>query len=429
MDFEVADQNSIHILQVTFSSLRKINEDIIMNISSNDLSLRSVNDSRSALPIIIFHTHFFKVFNFTSSLEKIIISIPASSIIMAFKKALSPTLLRMHIKDTDHHLLYLTLVDKYGIAHNWEFPVFETSSLSAIVNLNDMSFQLKCRYDVFNGISDVFKSDNTIILDIKNGGKTPNTINFRTNFRNEDETSLSTTFTIYKCEKCDTVYSNDIKEMQISFFLRDFIVGIKLAALFAHFIYLYIIAPGQPIVIKSSSSNIFEFEMPLATTSIDDDDDGNEMHKFTNSYKAELLNNSNSSNSNSGTNSIPHFHNKSNYSTQSQVALWQHSFNEAATSNDKTNDSHQNNSCQIITKNSSSGTDENSCINLQENSFTKKKSSFSQTNSQKEFSNSEKVVNQLFEASPPFPYKRKKISQKIVVQASQPSDGECEFED
>lgn len=427
MEFEIADQNSIHTLQVTFSSLRRINEDIILNASSNEISLRSVNDSRSALPIIIFHTQFFKIFNFNSSLEKIIISIPASSIIMAFKKALSPTLLKMHINDADRHILYLTLVDKFGISHNWEFPASETSSLSAVVDLNDIKFQLKCRYDVFNGLSDVFKNESTIILDIKNGIKAPNTLNFRTNFRNNDENSLSSTLTIFKCEKCDTVYSDDIKEMQISFFLRDFLVGIKLAALFAHYIFLYVIGPGQPIVIKSGYQNIFEFEMPLATTSIDDNDE-NEIGRFTNSYKTYLHNNNNNSNSSSDTNSIPQLNNNANYSTQSQVALWQQSFNEELNTKDKPK-RNNNNDIHVITKNSSSGMDENNCSNLQTNSLSKKELSFCQINSQKEFSNSEKAVNKLFEASPPFPYKRKMISQKILIQASQPSDDECGFED
>ncbi|KAK8894163.1 hypothetical protein M9Y10_022596 [Tritrichomonas musculus] len=416
MEFEIDDPNSIHILHVAFKSLRKINEDIIMTISSDSISFRSVNSSRSALPIINFHPNFFKIFNFNTIRERIIISIPASSIIMSFSKALCPTNLKMSIKDCDIHLLLLTLVDKFGIAHNWEFPSSETSLISAVVNLDETIFQIKCRNDVFNGISDVFKSDNTIILDIKNGEKNSHTLNFKSNLQNGD-ISLSSTLTLYKCEKCDTIYSDDIKEMQISFFLHDFIVGIKLAGLFAQFLYLYIIGPGQPVVIKSSSTNLFEFEMPLATTSIDKEEEYVDNSKIANSNKNEItiINSSNSSPS-------CNYNNNTNYSTQSQVVAW-HLIND--TTNFKSSSSGSlNNDDKKYKTIPSSNNDEKIKNNMLSSSNSCKESSSSDTNSQKEFSNSEKTINDLYEASPPFPFKRKIISQKIVVQASQPLSDE-----
>ncbi|OHT01794.1 hypothetical protein TRFO_07340 [Tritrichomonas foetus] len=405
MNAEISEPQAIASLKLIFSALRKISDDLILCFDEEKFSIRSLNSTRSALPVIKFKQDFFKTYKYFSVQEKIVAQIPVAAIIMAFKNASNPTLLSFQIPDSDSYQFIVSLVDKYTITHTWEFPLSEAHFLNAIFDLNETCVEVKCRFDVFNGLSEAFKNINTIYMDINSNSK-KGAIYFKSSSSDDSNGSLSSTLKIQKSERCEVQISEDVTQMQIAFSLPDFIVGVKIAKLLSQFFTIHIIGPGQPLILRANSTNLIQFEMPLATVSEADDDEDNQTEQAANEESTDINQNDNydfSNNYNSRYNNANKDNDNdgqftSNSAEMSQVSAWQ--------INPPPNSSQGSSTTVISVKENSSSVQFDSAAS----SLTDRKPSrISQT-----------LANGLYAESPPFPTKRRMAGPNTIAQASQP---------
>ncbi|OHT16862.1 hypothetical protein TRFO_41507 [Tritrichomonas foetus] len=383
MEIEVNEPQALIKFRSLFIYLRKIGDDIIIVVDQNSISFRALNSTRSALPKIIFRDSFFRIFKYITDEENIVLQIPASSLILTYKNVTSPLSFTLKVDEGSLQTLRVIFRDKYSIFHKWEFSSCSTTLLNAVFDLDDTVAQVKCRFDVFEGISEAFKKINSIFLNINKKDKIES-INFMTSDKKFKETNggLNSTLTIHKSERCETILADNINEIQISFSLQDFITGIKISKLFSQYFTMHILGPGQPIILKASSTNIVSFEMPLATTADHDLEEiinSNYPQKIENSYDHQLLDSD---------------------SSVSQVSAWHLTIP----------------SC--LTENSQNISDDTNKIDDMKTEYD--------ANRKFEWMNAMNSQNtQVFENSPQFPRRRNHKGIGEIIQASQPaSDNE-----
>ena len=378
MEIEVSEPQSIIVLKNVFSALRKIDEDLVFFIDKEKVSFSALNSSNSALPTISFKSTFFKSFKYISENKMLIYQVQALLLITAFKNAINPTLLKFSIPDEEVPTLFISLIDKHGINHTWELSISpESQFYSAVFDPDEICAEIKCRYDVFNGLSDAFRGVSTIFMEVSQKG-TKGELNIRSKSSDESSSALSSTLKIQKSEKCEIVVNEGTAQVQVTFSLLDFIVGIKIARLISQFLTISVISSGQPIIMKVSTNTI-QFSMTLATLSDDIDDESDD--------NVELTNNSNSHE----TSDQPGFNINNDVQTNnmngSQGSTW------------------QDNGTNNLENNKASASFDSSCSSLSD----KKPSRISQT-----------FVQGLYTESPPFPTKRKAMGSNVIAQASQP---------
>jgi hypothetical protein len=120
--------------------------------------------------------------------------------------------------------------------------------------------QIHCRYDVFDGLSEAFRGNHNVFVEIT---KKDGSMVFSST-RDEDDV-LSSTLSIKKSERCETQISHEIDELRVSLSLGDFIVAVKIVKILNQRMSIYLVGPGFPVIIKSALPNQVQFEMPLAT--------------------------------------------------------------------------------------------------------------------------------------------------------------------
>lgn len=259
---ELQEQNSIKSFQQIISSLRKIGDDIVLDVTSEAFSLRSLNATRSALPIVKLKSAFFRTYRYSSLKDSLAYQLPAIAMITAFKNVSSPSLLSFSLDD-DTHCFVISMIDKYQIEHDWEFILEQSILMNAVYDINETTVNISCRQDVFDGLSVAFKGNQNIYLELNRNDK-KKTLFFRSS--QNEELVLSSTLMIHKSDKCETqICSSELEELKLSFNLSDFLVAIKLSKIFSQRMLIHLIAPGHPIIIKSQLANLISFEMALAT--------------------------------------------------------------------------------------------------------------------------------------------------------------------
>lgn len=471
MNAEISDQNSIRILQQAFSALKKISNDVIIVVGEDFFSIRALNSTKSALPVVTFKSSFFRSFQFDSSVNhdgQIVAQIQANCVTTAIKNAQNPNLLILSLKvatnsaTTNNQLsdddidfnekgstkknssiydktFIMSLVDKYSIMHKWEFPLSDAQVLNAMFDLNDTIAEVKCRFDILEGLSDAFKSINTIFLEINNNTGNINNSNNSVNnpkrgallFKsspvivssdtsNNTDVSLTSTLSIFKSERCEVInYQNDkgSNVAQVAFSLFEFLVGLKIAKYLNQYVTLHIIGPGQPLIMIASMPSV-EFKMPLAT--INDENENEDEDENENEFQNESENEND-------------FQNQPIKKPKELTKVKQEKNQELF----DFNDNHQ-----PLDSNSNSNTDESQVtpwnfMNSNKTDLAKVKSekpepkvSFdsqdlsSLSYDKKSSRISQKFAQYLYEESPPFPSKRKFAGSNEVAQASQPMSDE-----
>lgn len=479
MEAEVSDQMSIRILQQVFSALKKISNDVIIVVGEDFFSIRALNSTKSALPVITFKSSFFRSFQFDSSYgnkidgQQIVAQIQANAVTTAFKNAQTPSLLILRLKVAQDNNLndqlsdnendfdekentkknssiydktfIMSLVDKYSIMHTWEFPLSDAQVLNAMFDLNDTIAEVKCRFDILEGLSDAFKNTNTIFLELNNSNtgnnnNSNNSVNnpkkgallFKSspilitsddannnNNNNNNDGALSTALSIFKSERCEVInYQNDKGSSiaQVAFSLFEFLVGLKIARNLNQYVTLHIIGPGQPLIMIASMPNV-EFKMPLAT--INDENDNEDDNEFQNESDNEFENEYISKKKSKEFTKVKQednehqdfndFHHSNANSDESQVTPWNFINNN---NNDTNNTMVKVKSEKPPPKVSFDSQDHSSF------SYDKKSSRISQA-----------FAQSLYEESPPFPSKRKFTGSNEIAQASQPMSDEEDEED
>lgn len=482
MEAEISDPMSIRILQQVFSALRKISNDVIIVVGPNFFSIRALNSTKSALPVITFNSSFFKSFRFESLKgdradgQQIVAQIQANAVTTAFKNAQSPSLIILNLKvsrnnfDNNFHrdnqlsensdseekesykkipsiydkTFEMSLVDKYSITHTWEFPLSDAQVLNAMFDLNDAVAEVKCRYDILEGLADYFKNINTIFLELNNNNNIINDNNSNSNaskkgvilFKsspvlisvddsntnsNHSDGSLSSTLSIFRGERCEvTNFQSDKNQnvVQVAFSLFEFLVGLKIARNLNQYVNLHIIGPGQPLILDASMASV-DFKMPLATINDENENENEEENDFQNETDNEVEDDYSSKNksremskvkqeknidNNNRYNSLNNDTYSNTNSDESQVIPWNFM-------NNNNNDDNDDFKSKVKTEKQ---TPKASFDSQDSSSFPYDKRNLS----------SQTYAQALYEASPPFPSKRKFAGSNEVAQASQPMSDE-----
>ncbi|OHT16455.1 hypothetical protein TRFO_02721 [Tritrichomonas foetus] len=411
MEAEICDFQSIKAFQFSLSSLKKISDDIIIDVSPDTFSLRSLNSTRSALPIISFKPFYFKKYSFIAS-EHFVCQIPTSSILMAFKNAVNPTRLIFFVDESNLFNFVLKIYDKFGIEHKWEFPASSTQLLTAVVDLTETTASVKCRYDAFDGLSEAFRNINNITLFLND----THSLAFKSFTGTDNSQSLESTLIIHRSERCDIQVYEDFEcdgnhnnDIHVSFSLHDFIVALKIAKLISQQLNFYIIGPGMPIVIKASSSNLVTFDMPLATVAEYDLNDSYDDSNHDNNQRIKKPKSSLSDNQTSNVESDISQPMRWNVGNRTRNPFSVHSPKKTERSKISSNQNINDNSQQVHENVSS--------ISSMSGQHSIIVSSLNIPGSKVENTT---ISQSLYADSPPFPYKRKYNELTAVVNASQP---------
>lgn len=265
MEAELNDPMAIKCLHQVINAMRKIGDDLVFSVSNDQLAVRALNATKSALPVVTFKKTFFHSFMFKSR-KDIVRQVPGKAVTTAFKNVNSPTSVKLEIEKDCFHI---GLIDKFSILHDWELFLEDAVLLSAPYDLSDSTVQIQCRTDVFDGLADTFRGNQNVMLEMGGDG----TIIIKSAV--VDELALSSTMTIKRSDSCTMQVQDDVDQLHVSFSVADFIVAAKIAKVLNQRMSVYIVGPGMPIVIKAVIPNQVTFEMALATASDSDrvDDD------------------------------------------------------------------------------------------------------------------------------------------------------------
>lgn len=414
---------SIPILQQIFTLIRRINEDAIVVVNQDCFSIRALNASKSTLPIITFRRDFFHPFTFDEQLEddnsQIVAQVSTTALTMAFKNAKNPKSgsLRIDIANpiysqTQHHpydkTFVISLIDIYNINHIWEFPMSSAQVINALFDGQHCLAELKCHVSIFDGLSEAFLNQNTIYLDVnvhhsEQSADETQLLTFKSapaHASNDATDPISTVSSLefYKNDKCQlTSFDPDeIDEsgiIQISFFLFDFIIGLKIAKILNQFVTIRILGPGQPMVLSSRTPDKIDFTMPVSTFNEDEDEDDQEQEN------AETISDmKNTSIDSDGRDDIDLPIDNNNNTQASQVSPWSFHDSKVSVKSEPVSDSK----------------------NVQFDS------SQSLAGSYGNLKNSQNRASSLYQESPPWPPRRRVTGSDQVAQASQPQSDEEE---
>jgi hypothetical protein len=257
MDADLKDPISIRTIHKTVSALRKIGDDLVIEVAADHITFRALNGTRSALPIVEFKSTFFHNYSFKAS-NLLIYQVPVQALTTAFKCVVSATQLRMVVhKETSK--FHVELTDKFNIVHDWELFLGETAMPIAVYDLSDATVQIQSHPEVFRNLSDAFRRHETVALEVNRGDN----MVFRSVVA--DDQILSSTLSIRRSDRCETQILREGDQHRAIFSLADFIVAIRIAELLGPRLSIFLMGPGLPIVIKASLARDINFNMALAT--------------------------------------------------------------------------------------------------------------------------------------------------------------------
>ena len=404
MEAEINSDQYIRVLQQIIGTLRKIGNDIIIEVSRDSFSLRSINSSNSALPIVKFNMGFFTRYTYQSSLSQIVYSLPANALLLAFKKITSPNSLILTLQEENKDFT-LTIKDKFFIEHNWELYISDSALLDAVYTLDSNWTKIIVDVKIFDHLTESFRGISNLYIEVHKEGK--NCLVLKSSPL--EETSNSSQLSIGRSPKCEVIIPSGVSDISVSVNLADFVTAIKLSKFLSNSFEFYLVGPSFPIIVKATSQSRIDFEMALATESDGAPPTQNEEsiesrasvdNQWSNRTESTTISNTNMSNmSNMSGRSNFNSHNFVSNSINSKSS--ESSYRETPNSPPYPNIPNNNNSSP--------------------NSLEPNRSQ-SRINSQR----SEELIKKLFEESPPFPFRRKFTGE--VVNASQPSESD-DFED
>ena len=302
------DGMKMRCFQRIIRTLGKAGSNFVMVVWNDSISIRSINEYQSALPIIQFKSSFFDEFKFTYNESQLSFEVPSNafkySLLLSNQSAITPEKIILSISIDKNESIEndfkftINVFDYFEINHYWEFYVTKNASvLKAVVDPSNIISTLNCRYDIFEGMEKIFNKNNMITLHIYNTKK-PKTkkekkfpIMFTTEKLNYDDSVASILrFEIndklnieIDDESFDLECNLENGALKLSFSLFDFLIGVKIASILSQRVIISVSSPGNPIIIKASMPNAASFEMTIATCiednkskQTDDEDDGKE---------------------------------------------------------------------------------------------------------------------------------------------------------
>ena len=249
------------MIQQTLVALKRIGDDLKLEINSTQLIMRSLNSSNSALPVIRFQSAFFSNFEYSSENNSILCQLSIQYLLQAFKNIQNASSLLFHI-DPQQMKFVLRLDDKNSLSHSWELFMQSAVVMTAVYDLESACASVKCRCDVFNGVKSAFRGSDHVFLECIRQEGTFTQMILSSAAVND---CVSSSLIIKKGELCDIQFSEDCNRVKLNFSLADFLVAIKLSSIFNPKLEMFLIQPGHPIIIRSQMMSQVNFEIALAT--------------------------------------------------------------------------------------------------------------------------------------------------------------------
>ncbi|OHT11457.1 hypothetical protein TRFO_19096 [Tritrichomonas foetus] len=264
---KLADGMKIRCFCRLVNSFCKGKSDLIMVCWADSISFRTINDTQSALPILLIKENFFDEYEFTHNENKFTAEIPVSYIKYALKYALFPSSIIINI-NSENSTLTIEMVDYYEISHKWVFALNETIVYNAVYDMTEVTGSLTCRWDIFDGMDKAFKGNEMVTLHFNKKNKRHPIVFHTQELFYKDK--VSCILRLESSENCDLKASD---EMKITFSLSDFIFAIKICSVLSQKANIYCIGPGSPLIIKADMPNNISFEMALGTSRDEEEED------------------------------------------------------------------------------------------------------------------------------------------------------------
>lgn len=315
---KLIDGMKMRCFQRIIRTLCRAGSNFVIVAWNDSISIRSINEYQSALPIIQFKSSFFDEFKFTYPESQLSFEVPSNAFkysLLSFQPGVTPEKVILSVSFTsidnengspESNIKFnINVFDYFEINHNWEFYVSKNATiLKAVVDESNLSSTLNCRCDIFEGMDKIFRKNSMITLHVnspkskmKKDRKYP--IMFTTERLNYDDCVAS----ILKFEVNDKLTidfneesfnkQSDLNDntMKLTFSLFDFLIGVKIASNLSQRVTINSSSPGNPIIIKASMPNAASFEMTIATCI--DDDQSNESDEEENKIENQRKRNKN----------------------------------------------------------------------------------------------------------------------------------------
>lgn len=294
---KLLDGMKMRCFQRIVRTLSKAGSSFVIVAWNESISIRSINEYQSALPIVQLKSNFFDEYKFThkdSQLSFEVESYPfKQSLLLSNLSAVTPQEIVLSVSDNNRNTVEksnnslefkINVIDYFEINHIWEFHItMNVTILKAVVDMSTVSSTLTCRCDIFDGIDQIFNKNNMVSLHIIN----PRSKNSKVKKVKDKKYPVMITTekliyddclaTILKFEMNDKLaieFDDELfdkhcdlgdSELELSFSLADFLIGIKIGSILSQKVTIHCSSPGNPIVIKSSMPNAASFEMTIAS--------------------------------------------------------------------------------------------------------------------------------------------------------------------
>lgn len=259
---ECKDPKKIKIIQHVLAALKKIGDDLKLEIDSNQFVMRSLNTSNSALPVVRFFRSFFNNYEYNCDSNQVLSQISIQYLLPAFKNVQNASTLNFFI-DPIQLKFTLKLDDKSGISHSWELFMQDTVLLTALYDINSSIVNAKCRTDIFDGVKSAFRGSDNVYLEASqvNGKQMQLQLSTVTS-----DICVSSSLTIKKGDNCQIDFKEpETEKLKLKIALADFLIAVKLSSILSLRLDIFMISPGHPVIIKSEMGEQVAFEMALAT--------------------------------------------------------------------------------------------------------------------------------------------------------------------
>jgi len=268
MESLIKDSKKIKLLLQVLVSLRKIGEDLKFEITDDFITLRTLNSTTSALPVITLKQPFFTHYRYFHSDEQILFQVPVQYVIAALRSVTNAESLSFKVEETPPKLS-IGLKDRDGISHTWEVFTSDATVICAVYKIESAPVFVECRCDVFDGMASAFKGNENIFLEVKRLESQQTGMQISSAV----ESNLATSLSISNSDHMISRFKDESSQIRLKFSLADFIVAIKLSSILSQKMEIYLLEPGYPVVIKSTMHDQMSFEIALATATDEYNDD------------------------------------------------------------------------------------------------------------------------------------------------------------
>lgn len=256
---EIFDLQKIKCFRDIITNLCNIGNDIIMEVKRDYLSFRTINDLRTALPIIRINSVFFDNYEYKGS--EMIFEITSKWLKMALKYVTHMVNIKMEMIPDSFHF-NLKILDCNEIEHICLLNIQNTDLPNALFDYSKVNVSLVCRTNVFYDVKKAFKCCNNVYLELNRINKMKCLI---ISSIESDKDLRSCKLLIQRNDECDPIFLNDSSIVKLSFSALEFKQCLSLCSLISQKISIYVIEPGYPIMIKASLDKLISFEMTLST--------------------------------------------------------------------------------------------------------------------------------------------------------------------